>query len=215
MQKVQRSVHKLVGQVIQNISSEHAIDIDVLNKTVAPLLDTQTSAYVRCKGLVASKNNKPVCRCRVVPGTEFCRKHAVIEDIEYEENHTEQVERSQCTAVINRGGRCLRHAKPGHDVCGIHLQKQTYIQRQVHNERERVPCIHYKENEDHEDLDFCTKFTLHSHTWFCKKHTHLQTMYERIYGAKSVHDYMQQTNNKSIDIVDNFIKDNPDVFSQQ
>jgi hypothetical protein len=127
------------------------------------------------------------------------------------------VDRLQCSANTQRGGRCVRHAKPGHDVCGLHIHQQTYSQRQDQNTVKRIPCIHYKENTDHDDIDFCNGRTPNQNTWFCKRHTHLQSMYERIYGARSAHHYLvlrtqDDTSIKSNEIVDNFIKDNSDLF---
>jgi hypothetical protein len=213
MNKVQRSVHKLVDQMIQNISAEHAIDAETLAETVAPLMEVRTNTFVRCKGLVASKNNMPVCRCRVVPGTEFCRRHAEILLDEEETNGECAASTQQCAANTRRGGRCVRNAKPGNELCGLHMQQQLYEQRQGQNLSERVPCIHYKENTDHDDIDFCTGRTPHARTWFCKRHAHLQPVYERMYGAVSAHEYLR-VKNKSVAIVDNFIKDNSDIFVQ-
>ena len=66
---------------------------------------------------------------------------------------------------------------------------------------------------DHDDIDFCTGRTPHARTWFCKRHAHLQPVYERMYGAVSAHEYLR-VKNKSVAIVDNFIKDNSDIFVQ-
>ena len=203
MHKVHKSLHTLVEHVITNIANTHDIDVEALTQTVAPLLQREENVFVRCKGLVASKNNLPVCRCRVVKDTDFCRRHT---PVWVDESLTSSA-KTQCTAHVNNGTRCLKNAKFGHEICGTHLIKQLYRQRQEQNDQDRLPCIHYEENEDHDDQDFCNRSTPHKDTWFCIKHAHMQSMYERLYGAKSVSDY-QTNGTRQIPLVDNFIKDN-------
>lgn len=202
MNKVEKSVNSLVHDVLQNISSKHGIDLNVLHDNVSPLL-VDPNKFERCQGLVASKKNLPVCKCKVVVGTRFCRRHTPLPE-EEEAGISQPTERHQCTAIVNNGTRCVKHAKPGHDICGIHIAKQIYEQRNQDNQMSRIQCVYYDDGDD--DMEFCDGFSVNDE-WFCKKHKHLQPMYERLYGSKNVQDY-KTNGTKTVQIIENFIKDN-------
>jgi len=202
MNKVEKSINTLVNHVLDNISKNHDIEITSLQETIAPLLEN--SPFERCQGLVASKNNRPVCRSKVLRGFNYCRRHVPLFEDGSDSKYTQ--ERLQCTATVNNGSRCLKNTKEGHDICGIHLVKQVYQQRSQQNNIDRVHCVYYEDDED--DVDFCSGFAVTKDEWFCTKHQHLQTMYERVYGSKNLHEYKNNSNNKQVQIIEKFINNN-------
>jgi hypothetical protein len=203
MNKVEKAIHSLVSDVLHNISSNHDIDLNILQESVAPLL-VDPNKFERCQGLVASKKNLPVCKSKVVPGTRFCRRHTLLPE-EEDAGLTQPVSRHQCMALVNNGTRCVRHAKLGHDICGIHIAKKVYEQRNQDNQVSRIQCVYYDDADD-DDVEFCDGYSVNDE-WFCKKHKHLQPMYERLYGSKNVQDY-KTNGTKTVHVIENFIKDN-------
>lgn len=199
MHKVNKSISTLVDTIIQQISSDYNIPLEDLQKTVDPFLKKEDH-FERCQGFVPTKNNQPVCRYKVIPGTLYCRRHSPIEP-----SGSPIPVRTQCTSLNNNGCRCIRNAKPGETICGIHMSKTIYSSRKDHNIPHQIPCIYYEDTDD--GVLFCPRHTVNKETWFCKKHAHLQTMYERMYGSKNIKHYMTN-GTKSISFVDNFIKDN-------
>lgn len=198
MNKLNKSIHTFVDNIIQLISSEHHIPVEDLKRTISPIFQKE-EPFEKCNGLVSTKNNQ-VCQYKVVPGTSYCRRHTPTEL-----TNAPTIAKSQCTATNNNGSQCIRNAKPGETICGIHMSKAVYSKRKIVNEDQQIPCIYYEDTND--DTVFCLKNTLNTDTWFCKKHAHLQTMYERVYGANNVKQYILSST-KTISIVDNFIKDN-------
>lgn len=211
MTKIEKSVNVLVNNVLENISVKHDIELSCLQETVSPLFVKPN--FERCEGLVASKNNLPLCRSKVVCGTKFCRRHAPLPDDQF--NVARVIK--QCNAIVNNGSRCLKHAKPNHDICGIHITKQIYVSRSVQNNDERVNCVYYEDGENDDEnyeVTFCTHRVVNKDGWFCKKHNHLQSMYERMYVSKNLKDYITN-NKKTVQIIENFIETNSYSREQQ
>jgi hypothetical protein len=200
MKRIENSVNVLLNNVLENISSKHEIELSCLQETVSPLFEKPN--FERCEGLVASKNNLPLCRSKVVSGTKFCRRHAPLPD---DEGYSTTNVVKQCTALVNNGSRCLKHAKQNHEICGIHLTKLIYIARNAINDNEKIHCIYYEET-DEETIEFCNGYIVNKNVWFCKKHNHLQSMYQRMYASKNLVDYTSN-NTKRIRIVDKFIEE--------
>ena len=198
MDKVNHSVQNLICKVVDQIADDHEIEQEKIKESVNKVLKQKES--IRCQGLVASKGNRQVCTSRSLPDTFYCRKHTPIECDEYED-----ITQHQCKAINGNNKRCIRNAKPGLDICGLH-QHQKFIRER--GKANTIPCIHYDENDD-EKITYCGLHVPNEERWFCSKHDHLQQYYVKLYKTTNLKNYVQSVQDntcvKRFDVIDNLI----------
>ena len=192
MEKIYASVSDLVLKVSEEIAkdNQYVLSLDAIVESANKIVSCKKT---RCKGKL--KNGKP-CRNMAKLGEEYCLRHTPLSDDdndlndEHNNNKTE-IDVPQCLAITDSGHRCIRNTIMGEDYCGIH-KLQIKMNKRKSN---MYKCIHYKEKED--GRVFCSKYA-RPNLWFCKKHMHMQKIYEKDYKSCSHANYKELVDKQEI-----------------
>ena len=218
---------RLIRDIISYVSEEHQLNEMELLQTCETFLGKKKETKV-CKGVVASKNNYP-CTCPAVPGEDYCKRHLSSKEPEFEPNCCQgttkagapcsfratqgnfckrhqtvhsPLTKTRCCGENHDGTRCVRDARDGYTLCGLHKKKKD---NDALKKNERMPCAFYNINDDL-SFCFCSKLARNDQ-WFCNKHEHLQTQYTSIYKSKNLKEYLSDPNYE-IDVIEQLLKEN-------
>ena len=221
---------RLIRDLISCVSKEHNLNEKEILQTCENFLENKKETKT-CIGVVASKNNTPCtcpaiagedyckrhlfmksylpkpepdccqgttkaglpCQFRATHGN-FCKRHQIVSE-------TPVSEKTRCCGENQDGTRCVRDARDGDTLCGLHQKKAKNAKIK---KTERMPCAFYDIKDD--SLCFCTK-RARNEQWFCSKHEHLQTQYASMYKSKNLKEYLSDPNCKN-DVIEQLLKEN-------
>lgn len=146
-----------------------------------------------CRGI--TKAGHP-CSFRPTHG-QFCKRHQV-GPTTVSENVPKK---TRCSGENQDGSRCVRDARDGDTLCGLHKKKQDNDKLR---KTERIPCAFYDIQDD--GFRFCPKCARNDQ-WFCSKHEHLQTQYTSIYKKSNLNEYLSDPNYTN-DVIEQLLKEN-------
>jgi hypothetical protein len=218
---------RLIRDLIDCVSQEHNLKTEEVLKTCENFLENRKETKT-CKGVVASKNNTP-CTCPAIDGQDYCKRHLSLKEFQFVEPNCCQgktkvgspchfrathgnfckrhqiavpiPEKTRCCGENQDGTRCVRDARDGDTLCGLHQKKAENAKIK---KTERMPCAFYDIKDD--SFCFCTKHARND-KWFCSKHVHLQTQYASMYRSKNLSEYLSDTNYKN-DVIEQLLKEN-------
>ena len=171
----------LLNDIIQEVSDKHDIDREALLRTCNTCLQNKIKPRRQCEGFVASKNNAR-CTCPAIENEMYCKRHLTQPCTASSTAHP------RCVAINLNGTRCIRNAKEPSTMCGLHMKKQN--NDEIRESEKKYPCAYYDETEG--GYSFCTK-NAKTNKWFCKKHSHLQSIYAPVYKSNSHRKYLEHT----------------------
>ena len=136
-----------------------------------------------------------VCHFRATHGN-FCKRHQTV----LNDTSKPVPEKRRCCGENQDGTRCVRDARAGDTLCGLHKKKAN---NETLKKTERMPCAFYDIKDD--SMCFCTK-NARKDQWFCSKHEHLQTQYAKMYKSKNLREYLSDSNYD--DAIEQLLKEN-------
>lgn len=172
MNKIHSSIEQVIRSCISHIASKTEYDADIMLGLASQFLHNERQPSRRCEAIVLSGN-----QCTNSAGdNQYCKKH-----VHFDATRTSI--RIQCAATTSVGCRCIRDAKAGGELCGVHIGKQVREQRRALI----TPCLYYDEPDD--QFIFCKNPTIEGQ-WCCKLHRHLHNNYCSTFKYNNLKSYI-------------------------
>jgi hypothetical protein len=187
---------RLIRDLLTEIAEKHSVDSKDLFSTCEQYLN-RSSQVVKCQGRIMSKNGIP-CTCPALQNELYCKRHLTMKE------PVAEVARTRCVGETHDGSQCVRDAKPGQTLCGLHLRR---VQNESLRSKERIPCAFYQDTDD--KPVFCTQNAC-KNIWFCKSHKHLQPIYASVYKKANLSDYLNDAVKNPM--IESLLKENPHLI---